>query len=121
MRFLLLAQFLHVRGVGAFLPLGDPVRSCSLPMSSTAKDSGGVTPPPLVLVDPLPPPPDLNYSAWADQTKRTLQSLYYGISAPFCCGGTVSVQEPVRGNQTYVIQPPRPARGAWTWTRPSNW
>jgi hypothetical protein len=118
MRLLLLALLLHFRGVGALRPLGIPAWTFSvLPMSSTTKagsdsDRGAASsPPPLVLVDPLPPSPDLTYSAWADHTKRTLQSLYYGISAPFCCGGTVSVPEPVRvtvraTNQTYTIQPP---------------
>jgi hypothetical protein len=117
MRPLLLELLLLDRLVGAFLALGVPVRPSSLHpiMSSTTKDgdneSGVASQPPRVLVDPVPPPPDLTYGAWADQTKSTLQSLYYGISAPFCCGGTILVEEPVRvtvrgSNITYVIHPP---------------
>jgi hypothetical protein len=80
--------------------------------SAASPDTGAVDPnklQPLAVADPEIP--SLTYETWAAQTKTLVESIYDGISAPFCCSGTLSVMRPVqvttvKDQATYTIQPP---------------
>jgi 2OG-Fe(II) oxygenase superfamily len=75
----------------------------SIPSSSKA--------PPLAVAE-LPEPLEApTYEAWAAHTTALVGNLYDGISAPFCCGGTLHVPRPVQvttvqDQVTYTLQPP---------------
>jgi hypothetical protein len=54
---------------------------------------------------------DLDYKSWAKRTSSRLEDLYDGITAPFCCGGTMTLSRPVeittlQDGRTHAIRPP---------------
>jgi hypothetical protein len=60
----------------------------------------------LVVADPSVA--DRTYATWKSQTKALVASIYDGISAPFSCSGTLTVQQPVqvttlKDDVTYTI------------------
>jgi hypothetical protein len=68
-------------------------------------------PPLAVAVPEIPELPISTYETWAAHTKTAVGSVYDGISAPFCCGGTLTVPRPVqvttvKDQLAYTIQPP---------------
>lgn len=122
---LVFASLLSPSAFGAFL-FGKRVSSFGLPvaagrlgrntrpalsvqMSTESAAPGSLPSKTLVVANPSAA--DLNYTTWKAQAKALVESIYDGISAPFSCSGTLTVQHPVqvttlKDEVTYTIQPP---------------